>query len=213
MQTDLSSKRQINHKTMRVIVGIIALFLSPTVWIIAPENLTSISISYWTDSHDIFVGSLIVVGFFLSAYNGMGNGRDWEYWLSKAACVFAVCVALFPTKGFFDTDKPANWIQAFANFIGLTPRFIHNASAILLFACLVGLLIFFSRRAKKKNKHLRAKVYLVLNALMICGMGIVYLVVESINRDDSIFWVEAWGLSFFGMGWFVAGTYRSETPT
>ena len=35
MQTELSSKRQINHKVMRVIVGVIALLLSPVVWLLS----------------------------------------------------------------------------------------------------------------------------------------------------------------------------------
>ena len=52
--------RQINYKTMRVMVGIIAIILAPVVCLLADVDhpLTSISISYWTNSHDIFVGSL-----------------------------------------------------------------------------------------------------------------------------------------------------------
>ena len=124
MQTELSSKRQINHKVMRVIVGVIALLLSPVVWLLSgSENeLTSISISYWTDSRDIFVGSLIAVGFFLSAYNGAGKGRDWEYRLSKIACLFAICVAIFPTEGYSDEDNPAKWVREIAESIGLVPE-------------------------------------------------------------------------------------------
>jgi hypothetical protein len=58
--------RQINHKTMRVIDGAIAVLLAPTVYLLAgsEHTLTSIRILYWTDAHEIFVGSLIVVGFF-----------------------------------------------------------------------------------------------------------------------------------------------------
>ena len=100
MQTNTAAKRQINYKTMRRIVGAIALLLAPVVWILSGEpELTSISISYWTDSRDVFVGALIAIGFFLSAYNGAGEGKDWEFWLGKAAGVFATCVALFPTRG------------------------------------------------------------------------------------------------------------------
>ena len=62
--------RQINHKTMRAMVGVIALFLAPAVWLLSDvdQPLTSISISYWTNAGDIFVGALIAVGFFLFAY-------------------------------------------------------------------------------------------------------------------------------------------------
>ena len=77
MQTELTSKRQINHKVMRVIVGVIALLLSPVVWFLSgsESELTSISIFSWADSRDVFVGSLIAVGFFLSVYNGLGHWK------------------------------------------------------------------------------------------------------------------------------------------
>lgn len=73
--------RQINHKTMRVIVGAIAVLLAPTVYLLAgsEEALSSISISYWTDAHDIFVGSLVVVGFFLSATTEPGANETGNF--------------------------------------------------------------------------------------------------------------------------------------
>lgn len=73
-------KREINYKTMRVVVGIIAILLAPLVHFFSgsQEELTSISISYWTDARDIFVGSLVAVGFFLFAYNGQGGKADGE---------------------------------------------------------------------------------------------------------------------------------------
>lgn len=120
-------------------VGAIAILLAPTVYWLSDTKtaLSSISISYWTNSGDIFVGSLIAVGFFLFAYNGTGNGKDWEFYLSKASCVFATCVALFPTQGFSDHDTPPTWTAAIASTINLEPFNIHYGSAILLFACLI----------------------------------------------------------------------------
>jgi hypothetical protein len=213
MQTNLSSRRQINHKVMRVIIGAIALLLSPIVWLLSgSENeLTSISISYWTDSHDIFVGSLIVVGFFLSAYNGAGEKRDWEYYISKVAWVFAICVAIFPTVGFSDVDVPAEWVQAVSGLIGLAPETIHSGAAALLFICLIALMWFFSDRAMKKGKPKRAIFYRTVSVLM--GSGIVGLLVigNVLKLNDTIFWVEVWGLTLFGIGWLVAGSYRTDS--
>ncbi len=204
--------RQINYKVMRIIVGIIALLLSPTVWILSGvgSEMTSISISYWTDSRDIFVGSLIAVGFFLSAYNGAGNGRDLGYALSKAACVFAVCVAFFPTCGFSAADVPARWILAISDFVGLTHRTIHITAAVLLFTCLIVLMWTFSKRAKSKGKPGRAYLYRGISILMGGGMIGIYLLGEIIEIDDTFFWVEYWGLTLFGIGWIAAGSYKTE---
>ena len=57
----ISMERQINYKTMRIMVGLIAILLAPTVYWLANSSqpLTSISISYWTDAGDVFVGSLL----------------------------------------------------------------------------------------------------------------------------------------------------------
>lgn len=203
--------RIINHKTMRRVIGVIAIGMPITVLLLSDyQKLTSISISYWTDSRDIFVGSLIAVGFFLFAYNGTGNRRDSEYWLSKAACIFAICVAFFPTEGFSDEDKPAKWILDFTESIGQTPDIIHNGSAILLFLCLFFLMLFFSCRAKDKGKLNRSKFYLVVSLCMLFGMPSVYFIGNAYEWYDTIFWVELVGLLLFGIGWFAAGFYHTE---
>jgi len=213
MQSKALLGRQINYKVMRVIVGVIALLLSPVVWFLSgsEKSLTSVSISYWTDSRDIFVGSLIAVGFFLSAYNGAGNGRDWEYLLSKVACAFAICVAIFPTKGFSPEDIPANWVQALAGSIGLAPGVIHYGAAVLLFACLIALMWFFSVHAMKKGKTGRSYFYRGVSILMVVGIAGLFLMGKVLGREDTIFWVEVWGLTLFGLGWLVAGSYRSDS--
>jgi hypothetical protein len=215
MQTGMPLNRQINYKVMRVIVGVIALLLSPVVWFLSGSEkpLTSVSISYWTGSRDVFVGSLIAVGFFLSAYNGAGNGRDWEYLLSKVACVFAVCVAIFPTQGFSREDFPAKWVQALAQSIGLVPESIHYGAAVLLFACLIALMWFFSVHAMNKGKTGRAYFYRGVSVLMVVGIAGLFLIGSVLKFEDTVFWVEVWGLTLFGLGWLVAGSYRSDIAT
>ncbi len=211
MNTIHSPKRQINYKVMRVIVGVVALLLSPTVWFLSDSEtgLTSISFSYWTDSRDIFVGSLIAVGFFLSAYNGSGNGRDWEYRLSKLACIFAICVAFFPTSGKSIEHVPAHWVQTIAGLFGLQPCSVHYTAAILLFTCLIAMMWFFSIRAKSKGKPGRANFYRIVSILMVVGIVGLFLLGEILKLDDMLFWIEVWGLSLFGIGWLVAGSYKS----
>ena len=214
MQSELGLRRQFNHKAMRRFVGFTAILLSPVVVVFSGRfgDLTSISISYWTDARDIFVGSLIAIGFFLFAYNGIGQRRDWEYWLSKFACVFAICIALFPTNGFPDEgNTPAQWVQSVAGLFGLAVETVHFGSAVLLFACLIALMWFFSARAKIKGKPGRAMLYQWVSVLMGGGTAVGYVVGKYVlHIEATIFWIELWGLTLFGFGWLVAGSYRSE---
>jgi hypothetical protein len=215
MQTEIKPTRVINHKTIRKGIGSIALLMPWVVVFLSgrPEvELSSISISYWTDSRDIFVGCLIAVAFSLAAYNGTDTcRRDIEFWLSKAAGFFAVLVALFPTTCIFNDEKACtdapNWIM----HISLNhPQYVHYTAAIFLFICLILLISFFSLRAKNKGKLSRSRFYLVISLLMLFGMPTIYVIGEMTPLYESIFWVEAVGLTLFGIGWLTAGWYKKE---
>lgn len=198
---------------MRAVVGAIAFLLAPVTYILADAEkpLTSISISYWSNSGDLFVGSLIAVGFFLLAYNGTGDGRDWEFYLSKAACVFATCVALFPTTGFdVKQDIPPTWTTAITKKFGLEPVNIHFGSAILLFACLIAMMWFFSNRAKKKGKPGRALAYRIISISMLVGIVALFAYGKANDLDNTVLLVEVWGLTLFGSGWLLAGLYKTD---
>jgi hypothetical protein len=215
MQTEEKPMRVINHKTMRKIIGLIAILMPIVVVFLSgrPEpELSSISISYWTDSRDIFVGSLIAVAFFLVAYNGTGTcRRDTEFWLSKAACVSAIFVALFPTTCTFDKcmDAP-NWIMYISELFFLEPQEIHYTTAIFLFIFLILLISFFSLRAKNKGEFSRSRIYFGLSLGMLFGMPIIYGIGELSGWYEPVFWVEFVGLWLFGAGWFVAGAYTTK---
>jgi len=218
MQTKEESKeesiRVINHKRMRQYTGGIALlmpwvvvFLSGRPW----ADMSSISISYWTDSRDIFVGCLIAVAFFLAAYNGTGAcKKDTEFWLSKVAGFSALLVALFPTTCTFQKeciDAP-NWIM---DISFNHPQYVHYTFAILLFFCLIVLISFFSLRAKYKRMLFRSRVYLVFSLLMLFGMPLVFVIGKLIEDwYEPIFVVEAFGLTLFGLGWLIAGSYKRK---
>lgn len=213
MRTHEKPMRVINHKTMRMIIGLIAFLLPPVaVWLSGREELSSISISYWTDSQDIFVGSLFAVGFFLAAYNGPGRCGRLEKSLSRAACLFAICIALFPTIGFDQlTDRPPSWILAISDLIGLKSHVIHNAAAFSLFTCLFLMLLIFSSRASRKGKPGRSMTYLGFSLGMLIGLPILYLILEKVfGRFDTIFFVEWVGLWLFAFGWLLAGAYITE---
>lgn len=208
-------ERVINHRRMRQLVGYIAFLLPPVVVLLSgKKGLDSISISYWTDSQDIFVGALFAVGFFLAAYNGRGKCGRLEKGLSRAACLFAILVALFPTTGFDPKDVPHAWVSFLARIVGQEPPVIHYFSAVLLFVCLFLMLVVFSFRASRKGKPLRSLMYLFFSLGMLLGLPTLYIILECIfHRSDTIFWVEWAGLWLFGFGWFLAGTYKVEHIT
>ena len=215
MQTEEKQTRVINHKTMRKIVGSIAILMPIAVVVVSerPEaELSSISVSYWTDSHDIFVGSLIAVAFFLVAYNGTGAcRRDAEFWLSKAACIFAILVALFPTTPFDEhAERPPDWIMVISERFFLEPKEIHNIAAILFFTCLILLMSFFSLRAKNKRELSRSRFYFGISLGMLVGLPIVYCFGKLSRCYEPIFWLEFVGLWLFGWGWLVAGSYKNK---
>ena len=202
--------RIINHKVLRKGTGIIALLLPfVAVWLSGEKELTSVSVSYWTDSGDIFVGSLIAVAFFLAAYNGTSNCRkDTEYYLSKCAGFFALVVALIPTNcNLNDCAEVPEWVSKIT--FDKAP-FIHNFAAIFLFILLFLLISFFARRAKYKEKLPRSRFYSAISLGMLIGMPLVYVIGHYVNWYNPIYGVEFLGLVLFGMGWLTAGSYKSE---
>ena len=205
MQPQDKAVRVINHRIMRQIIGAIAFGMPWAVWLLAeePGQLSSISASYWTDSRDIFVGCLFAVGFFLAAYNGTGKCGILEKSISRFACGFAICIALFPNR----IDGAPSWIQSisFDN-----PHIVHNAAAGLLFVCLFLMLLIFSFRASRKGKARRSITYLVLSLGMLLGLPILAFILNKDGWDDTLFYVEFAGLLLFGSGWVIAGRYKEE---
>lgn len=142
---DTSQHEVFNYKTLRLLVGIVALAL-PFVVLLAARNtrppIDSISASYWVDNaRDLFVGGLFMIATLMLAYNGhdpsgdahnVANGEPtphplvkWlsEKWLSKVAAIMAAGVALFPTtkpNGEPTTDTVLHYVSAVALFAIIT---------------------------------------------------------------------------------------------
>ncbi|MEM7297885.1 MAG: hypothetical protein AAF391_06425 [Bacteroidota bacterium] len=210
MNTDQQQTRIVNHKFLRKITGITALLMPFLVQFLSgrPWEIESISESYWTDSGDLFVGSLAAIAFFLASYNGTGEcKRDKEYWISRVAGFFALLVALIPTACLVNCYTPEpGWVTAITG--GYSSTF-HNVAAVSLFVCLFALISFFARRAKFKGKTGRSKFYTIISLGMVIGMPLLYFIGR--GWDDILYWVEVLGLLLFGVGWLAAGSYRSET--
>jgi hypothetical protein len=192
-------KTEIDHRTIKLLVGVFAIALPLLVsWLAAPRDLASISESYhvldWPRS--IFVGFLFAVGAFLAAYNGRSKP---EMVCAKVAAVSAFLIALFPC-GCGGRDEII--------------RGVHYAAAAAMFVVLAFFCWKFYERAigkihEKPQARVRALVYaacgLVIVVSILC-LAINGLLDGKLSQDHPtfVYWFETAGLLAFGISWLTA---------
>ena len=189
-------KEEIDHRTLKLLVGLIALTLGNLTSFFAGSKITSISASYceggWSQS--IFVGFLFAIAAFLLAYNGLSRS---EMLMSKFAAVAALGVALFPTscKG-----QPE-----------IIP-YVHFGSAAVMFLILAYFCYVFYKRARAKGypeAKWRAFIYVLCGIVIIAAMLIMVFDkvsggVLSSRIQRLVFYCERAGLVAFGISWLTA---------
>jgi hypothetical protein len=189
-------REEIDHLTIKFVVGLIAVSLAPLTDLFAKSRITSISASYYEGgwSQTIFIGFLFAIAAFLAAYNGFSRT---DMLMSKFAAAAALGVALFPCE----CD----------NHIEVVP-YVHYICAATMFLILVYFCYSFYRTARSKGHkeaNRRACIY------VICGIGIILSILTiafdklsggilSSNVPRLIFYGEATGLVAFGVSWFTA---------
>lgn len=185
-----------NYKSMRLMLGIIALAMPFLVTFIAQADLISISSSYHTVARDYFVGLLFVAGAMMFVYNGHSMK---ESIVSKVAGLCAILIAVFPT--------------AAGGCASPESSFVHGAASILFFLILT-YFCFGPFRDNTKGQvgksGKRAKLYAICGSIM--GGCLIAAVItnftlscEVINDLRIIYWVEGIALSAFGVAWIVSG--------
>ena len=189
-------KEEIDHRTIKLIVGVVALSLAGLTNVFAETPITSISASYYEAgwSQTIFIGFLFAIAAFLLAYNGFSRP---EMVLTKVAAVAGLGVALFPCECDGHDE--------------LVP-FVHGASAAIMFLILAFLCYGFFQRAREKG-HMEANVRATIYAA--CGISIVASIIV-LASDYALggaltarvprltFFGEAAGLISFGFSWLTA---------
>src|SRR5215831_5948568 len=190
------ARQEIDHRTIKLLVGLIALTLPGLTNFFAGGGLTSISASYydagWAQS--IFVGFLFAISALMLAYNGRSRS---EMILSKIASLAGLGIALFPCE-----------------CVGHEPgvRNVHGISTAVMFLILAYFCWLFLRRAWNKG-HARARARAVVYAL--CGIAILLAIVvlgyNHLSKDALTariprltFYGEATGLIAFGISWLLA---------
>jgi hypothetical protein len=194
---NLTPKREeIDHRTIKLLVGLIALSLANLTSFFAGSSITSISASYYEGgwSQSIFVGFLFAIAAFLLAYNGLSTR---EMVLSKVAAVAALGVALFPCR----CD----------NRDAIVP-YVHSVAAATMFLILAYFCYLFFQRAFEKGyaqAKARGVIYVICGIVML--VSILVLAVDAFS-DGSLsakvarltFYGERAALMAFGISWLTA---------
>lgn len=191
-----NARPEIDSRTIKLIVGLIALGLAPLTSALSPSVIDSISASYYEGgwAQSIFIGFLFAIAAFLLAYNGC----SWiEMALSKLAAIAALGVALFPCVC-GTHSPPIPWA--------------HGVASALMFGILAGFCLIFYRRALDKPypqaRH-RARVYAVCGLAIVLAIGVIaldWLLDGALARTIPrlVFQGEATALAAFGISWLTA---------
>ncbi len=193
-------REEIDHRTIKLLVGVIALSLASLTSFFAGGTITSISASYYEGgwAQSIFVGFLFAIAALMLAYNGLST---LEMVLSKMAAIAAFGVALFPCK----CDNRDEVLP-----------YVHAVSAALLFLILAYFCyLFFSRARKKARAHANAPANARATVYALCGITIIASILV-IAADAMlggaltakvarlVFYAERAALVAFGISWLTA---------
>ncbi len=193
-------REEIDHRTIKLLVGVIALTLAGLTSYFAGGKIASISASYYEGgwAQSIFVGFLFAIAALMLAYNGLSTR---EMVLSKVAAIAACGVALFPCK----CDNRDEILP-----------YVHAGSATILFLILAYFCYIFFHRARDKAKTLanspanaRATIYALCGITII--LCIVVIAVDALLGGALtakvvrlVFYAERAALIAFGISWLTA---------
>lgn len=188
--------QQIDHRVIKLLVGLIAVSLALFMQLASGELLHSISEAYHHRARDWFVGLLFTVAALFLSFKGE-NG--FERKLTMLASLGAVLVAVVPCE----CGRKASAISV-----------LHFPAAGVVFAIMGYFCWRFRRTARSKavrypEAGMRAHIYTAcLAGMLVCGlMAAGYAIWH--ERIDAVFpnylfWLEALGLVSFGVSWLTA---------
>lgn len=188
--------QQIDHRVIKLIVGLVAVSLAFFMQIASGALLHSISESYHYRARDWFVGLLFAMAVLFLSFKGK-NG--FERKLTVFASLCAVLMAVAPCV----CSRTPSPISAF-HFPAAAGVF-----AIMGYFCWRFRCTAMSKTERYPEARKRAHVYTVcLCGMTVCGiMAVAYAILR--QRIDAafpnyIFWLEAIGLVSFGVSWLTA---------
>ena len=192
-------RMEIDHRTIKLLIGGIAVTLATLTSYFTGHQITSISASYYETGwgQTIFIGFLFAIAAFMLAYNG---NSTLEKVLSKLASVAALGVAMFPC--------------ACGKQIPLVP-YVHGASAAVMFSILAIFCAIFYKRANQKGfteARRRAYIYAVCGWVIVGCIAVLTadnflggVIEQRVAR--LVFYGENAGLVAFGISWLTASKW------
>jgi len=200
---DDSQRHEIDHRTIKLTVGLIAVSIAFLTSAFAADKLTSISASYFEGglTQTIFQGFLFAISALLFSYKGYSQT---ELVLSKLASIAAVCIAVFPCEYRGAGPLPPSFIRP--------EPVIHYTAATVMFLILAYFCFGFFRRALAKG-HFEAKARASIYALCLAAIliSISIMAIDAVTQgaltqrcSRLTFWCEAGALMAFGFSWLVA---------
>jgi hypothetical protein len=203
-------RQEVNHQTLKLMVGLIALSLGSITNLFADEPLASISASYFEGgwSQTFFIGSLFAIAAFLLAYNGYSK---WEMVLSKIAGIAAAAVALFPCNCLKESSAASASSAALCMPDKALIPYVHFIAAAVMFLILVVFCWFFYNRAHEKNDRGSVEAGRRMVIYQLCGITIVLaMLAMGINAlagspvTRMVWYGETASLIAFGISWLTA---------
>jgi len=194
---------EISYLTIRKIVGILALSF-PFLMILASftSGLVPLEYSlsgyYWTNSHDVFIGTLSIIAMVLIFYKGYDKTDNI---ITNIAGVAMLSIALFPAIG------PSNQYT----FMFLSPQItaiIHCIAAIISLS-LLGVMSFsqftktnkiMTPMKKKRNKIYKTCGIIIFIAIALMAPALLFPITGSIRL---FLLLESIVMCAFGFSWFV----------
>lgn len=209
-QKPTTNPQVIKPDTLQIIIGVLGILFPFALAIGAfargcVEIQHSISYYYHTCMGDVFVGFMCAYAMFLFAYRGFDKKDNWA---ANLAAVFALGVAIVPTK-FAEIEANCTTEPWFTNQV------IHLTSAAAFFLVLAYFsLVLFTKTAHGGHmtaaKKSRNSIYKACGIVMLACLGLiaVYMLIlfdkfPELANYKPIFWLESIALLAFGISWLT----------
>lgn len=216
----------ISYLTLRKAVGLLGMalpFLLLFGWWLFERSChfpPSISHFYYSVVGDVFVGTLCAVSLFLFSYNGYDANDKYA---AKAAGLFALLVALFPTNfGSFAAESCSRLVRTDHTLSNA----VHYGAALLFFATLTYFCLFLFTKSSQQgplqgNKKIRNHIYKICGWILVLCMLLLIVVTllpdayyRSIRHLKPVYVLETIALLAFGYSWLIKGDtfFRDVAP-
>jgi len=184
---------------LRKTVGLIGILLPFTLmlgnFLFFKEEivLRSISVYYYSELRDLFVGALVAMAVFMFFYSGYNNK---DRYATILAGTLTLGVVFFPTT-----------VAGKIDLVGM----LHIACAASLFLLLAGISIFrFPRKRPGAEKQVTDSIQLICGLLMVGCVIATAVYYASIYVEGSetcfVFVAESLALVAFGVSWLTEGS-------